>query len=74
MSSEKLFNIMKDGDWHNLTELADKIEAPVTKLIEFAKLLAEQGIITYEKDTQRIRIDPEWKTILPGPIEKPAKN
>jgi predicted transcriptional regulator len=65
MTSEKLFNIIRDSNWHSLRELAAKIGAPVTKLIEFAQLLSGQGMIIYDKDTQRIRMEPEWKVLLP---------
>jgi predicted transcriptional regulator len=65
LSSQKLFDTLKDGAWHNLKNLADEIGAPIDKLIECARSLSDQGIIKYEENTQRIKIEPEWKILLP---------
>jgi hypothetical protein len=65
LNIEELFDIIKDGEWHDVTELADQIEIQIDKLIEFSKFLSEQGIIKYEDKTHRIKIEPEWKGILP---------
>jgi hypothetical protein len=73
LSSEKLFDTIKDGAWHNLNELADQIGTPIDKLVAYARSLSEKGIIKYEESTQRIRIEPEWKMLLPSAIEEPTK-
>jgi len=65
LSSEKLFNTIKDGAWHNLNELAEQVGAPIDKLIEFARFLHKKGVAEYDETTQKIRISPQWKTLLP---------
>ena len=65
MSSEKLFETIKDGAWHNLNELAEQVGAPIDKLVEYARFLHKKGIAEYEETTQQIRIVPQWKTLLP---------
>ena len=65
LSSEKLFTTIKDGAWHNLNELADQIGVPVAKLIECAYDLCAKGIVRYQEDSQRIKIEPEWKILIP---------
>ena len=65
LASEKLFDTIKDGAWHNLNELADQLGIPTDKLVEYARFLHKKGIAKYEENTQRIRIEPEWKTLLP---------
>ena len=66
MASEKLFETIKDGAWHNLTELAEQLGIPIDKLVEYARFLHKKGIAKYEETTQKIQIEPEWKTLLPN--------
>jgi len=73
LSSEKLFNTIKDGAWHNLNELADQIGAPIERLVAYARSLSEQHIVKYEEKTQKIRIEPDWKILLPSEIEQTSK-
>jgi hypothetical protein len=65
VNSEKIFDVLKDGAWHDVAEIADQIEIQTDKLIELSQFLSEQGIIKYEDKTHRIKIEPEWKSLLP---------
>jgi len=65
LDTEIFFAILKDGEWHNIPELADKISVPANKLTEFSKFLSRQGMIEHEEKTQRIKIKPEWKDLIP---------
>jgi len=65
LSIEKFFTIIKDGTWHQINELTDQLEISTKKLTELSQLLSDHGIIKYEQDTNRIKIDPEWKLLLP---------
>ena len=65
MNTEELFAILEDGAWHDIAELSKQIEIQTDKLIQFCKFLSEQGIIKYENKTHRIKIEPEWKRLLP---------
>jgi hypothetical protein len=65
LNIEKFFAILKHGAWHDVYELADQMEIQTDKLIEFSQFLSEQGIIKYEDKTHRIKIEPEWKRLLP---------
>jgi len=73
LNVEELFDILRDGEWHDIAELADQIEIQNDKLIEFSIFLSEQGIIKYEDKTHRIKIEPEWKRLLPikGELAEP---
>ena len=71
MDIESFLDILKDGEWHNIPELADQIEIPADKLTEFSQFLSKQGIIEYEEKTQRIKIKPEWKELIPDKNETP---
>jgi hypothetical protein len=65
LNIEELFDILKDSEWHDVYELADQIEIQTAKLIEFSQFLSEQGIIKYEDKTHRVKIEPEWRRLLP---------
>jgi hypothetical protein len=65
LNIEEFFIILKDGAWHDVAEIADQTEIQTDKLIEFSQFLSEQGIINYEDKTHRIKIEPEWKRLLP---------
>jgi predicted transcriptional regulator len=69
--TEKFFNTIKDGGWHKLDELAYQLGVSVKKLIEYSRFLQNQGIIQYEEETQKIKLKPEWKKLIPS--EKSAK-
>jgi DNA-binding IclR family transcriptional regulator len=68
---EKLFTLIKDGKWHNLTDLSDQSKVQVEKLNEFLQFLSQQGIIKYEDKTCRFKIKPEWQDILPDGTDPP---
>jgi len=68
LTSEKYFDALRNGKWHNLEDLADQLEVPIEKLIEFSISLSNQNIIEYQEKTQKIRIKPEWKILLPKEI------
>jgi hypothetical protein len=65
LSTEKFFDVVRDGEWHSLDKLADQLEVPVEKLVELSRFLSNQGMIQYQGKTKIIRIKPEWKTLLP---------
>jgi len=68
MACEQFFDELRDGEWHDLKELAEKLKLPIGKLIECAKFLNSQCMVKYQELTQRVRIEPEWKIILPQEI------
>ncbi len=69
---EKLFAIIKDGQWHQIDELSDQTKVKKDKLTQFFQFLSTQGIITYEEKTNSIKVKPEWQNLLPTETEPPA--
>ena len=70
MKIENFFAVLKDGNWHNIPELADQTKIPVDKLAEFSRVISkEEGIIEYREKNQQIKIDPKWQNLLPDEIE-----
>jgi hypothetical protein len=72
LSIEKFFTVIKDGEWHSTSELADQLGIQTSKLVELTKLLSDHGLIKYEDKTRRIKIEPIWKLLLPEE-EKPSE-
>ncbi len=57
--------MIKDGSWHNLEEASRQLGIETSKLVEFSKFLAEHGLLKYDEKTDRVRIEPIWKLLLP---------
>jgi predicted transcriptional regulator len=64
--TEEFFDTIKDGTEHSLSELAYQLGVPVEKLIEYSRFLSNQGIIQYKEETQKIKLKPEWKKLIPS--------
>jgi hypothetical protein len=65
MDLEELFKILRDGQWHDLNDLADRFGVNADKLAMFVQFMSDQGIIEYENKINRIKIEPEWQLLLP---------
>lgn len=65
MPIDKFFAVIRKGAWHSIDQLSDQLALPTSKLIEFAKFLSERGMLKFEEKTQRIKIEPIWKLLLP---------
>jgi hypothetical protein len=72
LTIEKLFTIIKDGQWHKIDELADQSKLEKNKLTQFFQFLTTQDIIKYEEKTNRVKVKPEWQNLLPTQTEPPA--
>lgn len=56
---------MKDGSWHTLDEMSQQLGIEISKLAEFSKFLYEHGLLKYDDRTNKVRIEPMWKLLLP---------
>jgi len=65
MSIDNFFIAIKNGEWHRLDELTDQLGIQTNKLVRFSKYLSDHGLIKYEEKTNRIKIEPIWKLLLP---------
>ena len=73
LTREQFFDELRDGEWHDLKDIAAKLEIQIGKLIEYVQFLQSQCMVKYEELTQRVKIEPEWKIILPHEIQNHAK-
>jgi hypothetical protein len=74
MMIEKFFTILQDGKWHDLTELTDQLKVQTDRLVEFLKFLSKKGIISYRDKTHKLKIKPEWQSILIEETKPTYKN
>jgi AraC-like DNA-binding protein len=65
MSLEEFFAIIKDGTWHNIEELSDKLGLSPTRLLKLSNLLAQHCLIKYEEQGNKIKLEPKWRLLLP---------
>jgi hypothetical protein len=62
MTIEKFFTILKDGEWHDLTDLSNQIQVQTDKLTEFAHFLSKKEIIVTKKKLAESKSNPNGKT------------
>ena len=58
--SSNFFELLGDQRSHTLDEIAEKLGIPKEKLKQLLQLLSKEGIISYEEETEIIKLDPEW--------------
>jgi predicted transcriptional regulator len=65
MSLEEFFTLIRDGTWHNIEELSNELDLPPTKLMKLSNFLSQHGLVKYEEDSNRLKLKPKWKLLLP---------
>lgn len=60
---EKLIELLKDGKWHSLEEIAEKTEASPEKLEELLKTLSEYQLIQYDRELKAAKLNLSWKKL-----------
>jgi len=65
MSLEEFFTVIKDGTWHNIEELSDKLDLSLTRLVKISNFLSQHGLLKYEEESNKIRLEPKWRLLLP---------
>jgi len=66
---ERFFAILKDDAWHSVAELSEQTEIEANKLVEYSQFLAGKGIVEYDDQNQRVKVEPEWSRLLPDETE-----
>jgi len=60
---EKLIELLKDGKWHSLEEIAEKIGVIPEKLEELIETLSEYQLIRYDKELKAAKLNLSWKKL-----------
>jgi len=61
---DDFFDLIKDGTWHSLHELSEKLRIPPEKLADMTKFLSQQGLIQFREEAKMIKIDPKWRSLI----------
>ena len=69
MDVERFFAILKDDAWHSVADLSEQTEIEADKLVEYSQFLAGKGIVKYDDQNQRVKVEPEWSRLLPDETE-----
>ena len=60
---ERLIELLKDGKWHSLEEIAEKTETSPEKLEELLKTLSEYQLIRYDRELKAAKLNLSWKKL-----------
>ena len=75
VSIDKYFSAIKNGTWHSIDQLSNELPFSANKIKELSKLFSERGLLKYDKEKQKIKIQPIWTLLLPTEEEaKTQKN
>lgn len=69
MEVERFFAFLKDEAWHSVAELSEQTETEPNKLVEYSQFLAGKGIVKYDDQNQRVKVEPEWSRMFPDETE-----
>ena len=61
---DELTTLLRDGEWHNLSTLAERLETPLNLVEEAVKFLAEKNLIHYDEESKRVKINQAWSTLF----------
>ena len=60
---ERLIELLKDGKWHSLEEVAEKMEVTPEKLEELLETLSEYQLVRYDKELKVAKLNLTWKKL-----------
>ena len=66
LAIDKIFEILHNGNWHRLTEVAEKIGTRESKIELISSFLSAYDFLEYDKKTKKIKLSTE----LQGFFEK----
>ncbi|MEM3618048.1 MAG: hypothetical protein QXK47_03110 [Candidatus Bathyarchaeia archaeon] len=61
---EKLFTLLSDTLWHDITEVAKTLEIPQEKMWQTVEFLIKMDVIQHNPTTNQIKLNQNWKTLL----------
>jgi len=59
LAIDKIFEILANGDWHRVTEVAEKIGTQESKIELVSSFLSAYDFLEYDKKTKRIKLSTE---------------
>jgi len=61
---DKIFEILDNGDWHKLTEVAEKTGTQKSKVELISSFLANYDFLEFDKNAGRIRLSAQLQIFL----------
>lgn len=61
---ENLLLALRDGGWHDISEIADVLKVSEERLKEIVRFLASANMIGYDGERGLVRIKQNWKTLI----------
>jgi len=59
LAIDKIFEILNNGDWHRLTEVAEKTGTQESKIELISSFLSAYDFLEYDKKTKKIKLSTE---------------
>jgi DNA-binding IclR family transcriptional regulator len=56
---DKIFEVLHNGDWHKVTEVAEKTGTQESKIELISSFLSTYDFLEYDKRTQKIKLSTE---------------
>ena len=72
-TTDDFFDLLKNERWHNIKEIAEKLNQTPEQTAKIAKTLVQRNLIRYNEKAGWIKINPEYKTLLTGEEKPPHK-
>jgi len=64
LAIDKIFEILDNGDWHELTEVAEKTGTQKSKVELISSFLANYDFLEFDKNAGRIRLSAQLQIFL----------
>jgi len=61
---DKILLLLKDGKWHNLKEIAEKMALPKIKTELAVSFLSEHNFILLNEKTKKVKLQPTTKKFV----------
>lgn len=58
---DRIFEILTNGDWHKVTEVAEKIGTQESKIKLVSSFLSAYSFLEYDKKTKKIKLSTEMQ-------------
>ena len=64
LAIDEIFEILDNGDWHYLTEVAEKAGTQKTKVELISNFLADYDFLEFDKTAERIKLSKQLRSFL----------
>jgi len=64
LAIDRIFEILDNGDWHDLTEVAEKTGTQKSRVELISSFLANYDFLEFDKKTERVRLSNQLQSFL----------